>query len=693
MDRDKNLLFGVVAVQYEQVTPADFVRAVEAWANDPVKDVSSYLVGADTLSESDRDFVNRLVEKELERGGGDAAAALERVGGDEAIHDATHGVITLIGSHGLKMAPPEQHRLDLPVAQPIEGKNPGARNAYKTESVDWRPVGFAVVAVMLVSGFALYSYLRAMDEKNDARDALRIAGEQLESAERQRRLDQEALLLAEGQRKIIERERNVAKRQKDIALEAIIRNILEIPEAAAASHALLRENISALDSIFKLEPESLDLEIERSANQALIGSLWRRRGELSESVKAFETALAIAKRVSLEWPEESLYRGTLARRHRDLGAAYSDFGSYDGALAEFKNRLRITQELLEAGPSDKLKEELARAHVEVGNVLSLQGDSTRAAESHERSLSLNERMLESVVEYDSVKRNVESPKFIEIYEEAVALWSKFLESNGRKLENQTGLIQSKQNLGLVYAYYGLLDRAQSQLSESLRAYQKLSTGDPPEANLLDRQARIYYELGLVHSIRGSFETAKSAYESGISIAESLVKSNPERATMGHALATYTFALGRLHLSLREYGRASLRFEQMLSACQTPSAKEAVIRGESGPIYPMYTQALHDLRHASRSEEALKLQESYIELLLYFSQRGPDDEHLLAQLADAHINFGLHLRRDEQTDHARRAFMAALDILEAQASKYPDDVKLRSKIEPIQLRLSRLDRER
>ena len=229
-----------------------------------------------------------------------------------------------------------------------------------------------------------------------------------------------------------------------------------------------------------------------------------------------------------------------------------------------------------------------------------------------------------------------------------------------------------------------------QLDESLRAYRQLSQGERPEADLLDRQARVYYELGLIHSMRGSFEAAKSAYERGIAIAGELAESKPERAAAGHALSAYTFALGRLHLSLREYGSASRRFEQMLEACQRPSAKEAVLRGESGPIYPMYALALHDLSHASRAEEALKLRESYIGLLLYFAQREPGDERLLTQLADTHVDFGMYLLRDEQTDRARQSFISALDILEALASENPDNAKLRSKIAPIRLRLSRIE---
>ena len=54
MDRDKNLLFGVLAVQLRKVTPGQIADIAAAWAADPVRDLPNRLVEAKLLSPADQ---------------------------------------------------------------------------------------------------------------------------------------------------------------------------------------------------------------------------------------------------------------------------------------------------------------------------------------------------------------------------------------------------------------------------------------------------------------------------------------------------------------------------------------------------------------------------------------------------------------------------------------------------------------
>ena len=707
MDRDLNLLFGVVAVEYEQVTSSDFVRAVEAWANEPNENLSTYLVQAGVLSESDREFVNDLVDKALNECDGDPEAALESVGGDEALHISSRGCITLIGSHGLKVGPPEQHRTEPLEGEAVEdGESSLAPNAVETEVVAWRLIGFVVFAFVLLSAFAVYPYWRIVEGRNEvaaARDvaegARQIAEEQLSLAKRRQHLHGEALLVAEDARTTLERERNNANRQKDLALAGIKRMVFElpgrlaaVPEANPISRALLEENIAVLDSILRLEPDSIDLRIERSANQALIGSLWRRLGDATESVAAHERALAISSGLSEQRPETIRHQLTVARRHLALGAAYSDIGSYDKALVALETSVRINEELLEPEFDDyNLRVELAKAYTAVGNVQNIRGLHTRSVESYEKSLDFNEKLLESEIQYGAPSRVIESQDMFGIYERAVGHWRKSLESDVGDRETHIGLAQSEQNLGLVCAYYGSYEEARRKLESSLSTYSVFS-GGPLQTDGREGQARVYYEMALIHTLEGDFGAAKEAYGLSIANSEDLASAWYE-AGFRHRLAGCRFALGRLHLSLGEYERASAQFGMMLEIYKRPSARDAVLPSDTAPLYRMYKEALEELRHADRGEEALRLRETYIGLLGYFAQRGPDDEPILSQLADAYVDFGITLRRDEQTERARESFQSALAILEGLAAKDPNDRKLTARISPIQNRLSRIDEVR
>lgn len=88
MDRDKNLLFGVMAVQLKKVASRQFTEAAEACAKEPKQDIGAYLVASGAMSEADRALIQGLVEEALHRNAGDPDATLDALGGDPLV-DAT----------------------------------------------------------------------------------------------------------------------------------------------------------------------------------------------------------------------------------------------------------------------------------------------------------------------------------------------------------------------------------------------------------------------------------------------------------------------------------------------------------------------------------------------------------------------------------------------------------------------------
>lgn len=65
MDRDSNLLFGILAVQFKGVSPAQMVDAAAAWHADPSVPLGEYLVAQGALTPQDRAVVEHLVEEAL----------------------------------------------------------------------------------------------------------------------------------------------------------------------------------------------------------------------------------------------------------------------------------------------------------------------------------------------------------------------------------------------------------------------------------------------------------------------------------------------------------------------------------------------------------------------------------------------------------------------------------------------------
>jgi len=93
MERDRNLLFGVMAVQLRRITPAQLVEVAAAWATDPTHDLAERLVGSGALSASDRELLERLVGEAVAVHGGDVAATLSLLGGDEEVRRSFGGAV------------------------------------------------------------------------------------------------------------------------------------------------------------------------------------------------------------------------------------------------------------------------------------------------------------------------------------------------------------------------------------------------------------------------------------------------------------------------------------------------------------------------------------------------------------------------------------------------------------------------
>jgi PAS domain S-box-containing protein len=82
MDADRNLLFGVLALQADLIDPGQFVEACTLWGTRKSVPLADLLVERGWLLPDDRAHVDYLVERKLHKHGGNVAASLATVGDD-----------------------------------------------------------------------------------------------------------------------------------------------------------------------------------------------------------------------------------------------------------------------------------------------------------------------------------------------------------------------------------------------------------------------------------------------------------------------------------------------------------------------------------------------------------------------------------------------------------------------------------
>jgi tetratricopeptide (TPR) repeat protein/tRNA A-37 threonylcarbamoyl transferase component Bud32 len=83
MDTDRNLLFGVLALQADLIDPARFAEACTAWSGRKGTPLADLLVERGWLTPADRADVEKFLDRKLKKHGGDAHAGLAEVTTDQ----------------------------------------------------------------------------------------------------------------------------------------------------------------------------------------------------------------------------------------------------------------------------------------------------------------------------------------------------------------------------------------------------------------------------------------------------------------------------------------------------------------------------------------------------------------------------------------------------------------------------------
>src|SRR5262245_8723861 len=91
VDSDRNLLFGVLALQADAITRSQFVDGCALWASQKEHAMADLLVERGWLSPGDRSDVERLVDRKLKRHGGNVSASLAELASD-AVQQSIAGI-------------------------------------------------------------------------------------------------------------------------------------------------------------------------------------------------------------------------------------------------------------------------------------------------------------------------------------------------------------------------------------------------------------------------------------------------------------------------------------------------------------------------------------------------------------------------------------------------------------------------
>lgn len=103
MDRDRNLLFGVLAVQLHYVNPQQLVEASAKWAVKQGESLGNILEDLGHISNENRELIEKLLDSQVKEHNGDINATFQSFGGERAVHETFAGSIVLEKDGGVSL--------------------------------------------------------------------------------------------------------------------------------------------------------------------------------------------------------------------------------------------------------------------------------------------------------------------------------------------------------------------------------------------------------------------------------------------------------------------------------------------------------------------------------------------------------------------------------------------------------------
>jgi signal transduction histidine kinase/tRNA A-37 threonylcarbamoyl transferase component Bud32 len=125
MDADRNLLFGVLALQVDLINHGQFVEACAAWTARKEGTLADLLVERGWLTATDRSDVERLLQRKLKKHGGDSSSVLAEVADPEVKRS-----ISSLGAAGIQLPPAEMEPAPSPYSTVSEIQVPSSRARY-----------------------------------------------------------------------------------------------------------------------------------------------------------------------------------------------------------------------------------------------------------------------------------------------------------------------------------------------------------------------------------------------------------------------------------------------------------------------------------------------------------------------------------------------------------------------------------
>lgn len=535
MDRDRNLLFGVSAVQFDQIVPKAFVRAARKWAADQSREISEYLVEDGLLTEHDCEFIQWTVDRAIEASGGDTAAALEHLGGAEALDSASAGLIKMTDDGGIRVAAQDPQPVELAPPSPVKHSDGWPerpeRPRYKhadtgsDESSDPEPksgIGITLVGIgfVLLAGAGFFAWrVNTLSRTPDTADvASPPIGENQEES---------ALFEAELARETEARRALRAEQDRKRALA-------ETLQAHRRSLFLVQNRLNA-------EPDNVSLKFSLADIHASIAGVQARRGDYRAALDSDNDWVETLLDLQASVPEDRSVVVSLANAYRVTGNHHADNDNFEDAREAYRQSIAVCEDRQEAFEPD-LAQACWQTYIDLAALSKREGDDGRAVDELRIAVEIARELVDADPERVDFRVHLAESyaAFGAAYadlgydEPAVDALEQAYRVYEAALRIQPDVEDLLEEISVIYGrLIALYTRMEDQVMVSgLRATymnlrQAIADARPEEVGVQRDLMHLYTAMGITYKKEGNDQGAMAAFESSLAIADRLLEHNPD----------------------------------------------------------------------------------------------------------------------------------------------------------------------
>jgi tetratricopeptide (TPR) repeat protein/class 3 adenylate cyclase/tRNA A-37 threonylcarbamoyl transferase component Bud32 len=552
------------------------------------------------------------------------------------------------------------------------------RAAYRRGII--RTAALALVVMALVTGLAIYAFLK----RHEAQEQTKEASAQRTAAQEQARIAETRRLAAQ----VSEKKANDARDQADGLIDFMLYDLRDKLEPIG--------RLDVLDDVAKKAKEYFDRlpkelvtgpRLEEQIGMLInLGDVLVAQGKLQDALDLYEQSLAIAKGMA----KQDKYKSD-PDIQRDFSVIYDKLGDVllaqsklQDALDAYQQGLTITKQLAEQDKSKAAwQRDVSLSYERLGNVLLTQGKLPEALDAHQQSLVIAKRLAEQDKSNAGWQRDLSAsydgvgdvllvqgklPEALDVYQQSLRNMQTLAGQDKSNSDWQRELAVSYERVGDVLEAQGKLPEALDAYQQSLKILQTLAEQDKSNTGWQRELAVGDEKVGDVLRSQGNLQGALDLYQQGLAIAKRLAEQDKSNAGWQRDLSVSYEMVGYLLETQHKLSEALDAYQQSLKIRQTLAEQRKSNVGAQRDLSMSYERVGYVLRVQGKLEDALDAYRQSLKIVQTQAEQDRFNTGWQRELAVSYERVGELLVAQGKVPEALDAYQQSLKILQTLAEQ-------------------------